>query len=88
MNQFNALHRDEPTYPPREWNSQPPEVHFNFRTSPPKPSPVVSYIMERLNRHYGDNGDVEVYPSWYIFESTYDSVLYPDTTIIKSIFDY
>ena len=24
MNKFNALHRDEPKEPPREWNRQPP----------------------------------------------------------------
>ena len=62
MNQFNALHGDEPTDPPRECNSQPPENHFRSRTSPPKTSPVVSAITGILNHHCINNGGVEVHP--------------------------
>ena len=43
--------------------------------------------MGRLNHHSIDNGDVEVFPSEYQFEYTYDSVPDPYTTTIKSI-DY
>ena len=63
MNQLNALHCDEPTDPPREWKIQPPEAHFKSRTSPPKTSPVVSDIIEVINHHSVDNGDVEAHPS-------------------------
>ena len=87
MNQFNALNVDEPTYPPREWNIQPPEYYFKSMTSPPKNSPVVSAIMVRLNHHSIDNGDVEVHPSGFPFVSNSESVIYLDTTPIKSI-DY
>ena len=62
-NKLNALHGDEPTDAPREWNIQPTEAHFKYRTSPPKTSPVVSDITGRLYHHAIDNGDVEVYPS-------------------------
>ena len=40
-----------------------------------------------LNHHDVDNGDVEVYPSDYPFESTYESITDLDTTPIKSIDD-
>ena len=87
MNQFNVIHYYEPTEPSTEWNSQPTPVHFKFRTSPPKTSPVVFSIMVRLNHHAIDNGDVQVYHSAYPFESAYDPVPNPDTTPIKSIDD-
>ena len=60
MNQFNALHGDQTTEPPRDCNRQPPEVYFKSRTSSHKTSPVVSDIMGRLNYHAIDNGDVGV----------------------------
>ena len=62
INQFNALHGDEPIDSPIEWNSQPPAANVKYRTSPPKTSPVVSVIMGRLNHHAIDNSDVEVHP--------------------------
>ena len=43
--------------------------------------------MGRLNHHVIDNGDVEVHSSEYRFQSTSDSVLDPDTTLIKPIDD-
>ena len=58
MNQFNSLHGDEPTDPPRECNSHPPAYHFKYNTSLLKTSPVVSAITGRLNQHAIDNGDV------------------------------
>ena len=70
MNQFNALHGNEPTDPPRDWSSQPPEAHFKSRTSPPRTSPVVSDIMGRLNHRAIDNGDVEVQPSDFLLNIT------------------
>ena len=36
MNQFNALHCEEPNEPLREWNSQSTTFHFKSRTYPPK----------------------------------------------------
>ena len=48
MNQFKALHGEEPNEPPRAWSSQPPSAQFKSRTSPPNNSPVVSYIMGDL----------------------------------------
>ena len=60
MNQLNDLHGDEPTDKIREWNSQPPTVHFKSITSPPKTSPMVLDITGRLNYHSIENGDVEV----------------------------
>ena len=63
INKFNALHVDEPTEPPIEWNSQPPEAHFKSRVSPNKTSLVVSDIMGRLNHRAIDNDDVEVLTS-------------------------
>ena len=32
INKLNALNGDEPTDPPREWNSQPPTSHFKYST--------------------------------------------------------
>ena len=87
LNQFNEFHVDEPTEPPREYNSQPLEVHFKSWTSPPKTGPVVLDIMGRLNNHSINNGDVEVYPSEHPFESIYDSVTDPYNTTIKPIDD-
>ena len=49
MNKSNTLRDDEPTEVPREWNNQPWESHFKYRTSPPQISLVISYIMGRLN---------------------------------------
>ena len=60
MNQFNVLHGEETNNPLIDFNIQPPEAHFKSRTYPPKTSPVVLYIMGRLNHHVIDNGDVEV----------------------------
>ena len=88
MNQFNALHGDEKTETPKEWNIQPASDHFKSRTSPPKTRPVVSSIMGRLNHHAVDNGDVEVNPSEFPFESNSEYVPYPDNTLIKSMDDY
>ena len=48
---------------------------------------MVSDITGRLNHHVIDNGDVEVHPSEYPFESTSESVPGADTTMIKSIDD-
>ena len=44
--------------------------------------------MERLKNNAVDNGDVEVYPSYYNLEYPYDSVTDPDNTSIKSVGDY
>ena len=68
-------------------NSQLQAVHFKYRTSPIKTSPVVLAIMGRLHHHAIDNGDVEFHNSEYSFESTSEYV--PDTypTLIKSIDD-
>ena len=88
MNQTNVFHGDEPTETPRERNRQPQSDHFKSRTSPPKTSPLVSYIIGRLNHHSIDNGDIEVHPSEFPFEFNSKSVPYTDTTLIKSIGDY
>ena len=37
----------------------------------------------RINYHSIENGDVEVYPTEYTCESTYEYVPYPDNTTIK-----
>ena len=79
-NKFNALHGEEPTDTPREQNSQPTVDHFKSRNSPPKTSPVVSYMMGRLNHHDIDNGDFEFHPSEFPVESNSESVKDPDTT--------
>ena len=84
MNQFNALHGDEPNEPPREWISQPPEAHFNSSTSPSNTIPVVSDIIGRLNHHSVYNGDVKAHTSYFSGEFKSESVTYPDTATIKS----
>ena len=43
--------------------------------------------MWRLDHHDIDDGDVEVYPSEYPFESNYESVTDLDTTPTKSNYD-
>ena len=83
MNHFNALNGDEPTDPPREWNSKPPAAHFKSMASPPKTIPVVSAIVGILNHHSIYNGDVEVHPSLFPFEYNSESVPDPYTTPIK-----
>ena len=65
MNKLNALHGDEPSKPPIEWNNQPTEVHIKSRTSLPNTSPVVSDIIGRLDNHAVDNGDLDFYTSDY-----------------------
>ena len=75
INQFNALHGDEPTNPPIERNSQPPEVYFKYSNS--------SAIMVILNHHAVNNGYVEFHPSDFPVESNSDSVADTDTTPIK-----
>ena len=87
MNQFNALHGDEPKEPPREWNSQPPADHFKSRTSPYITNPMVSDIMGKLNHRAIDNGNVKITTSEFLVESNYESIPDPDTTTIKSIYD-
>ena len=87
MNQFNALHDDEPKEPPIKWNSQPPAAHFKFRSSPSRTNPVISAIMGKLNHHVIENGDFKIPTSDFPVESNYDSVPDPDTTPIKSIDD-
>ena len=79
MNQFNALHGEEPNDPPIDWNSQNPAAHFKYSTFPTKTSPVVSAIMGRLNHHAIDNGNVEVHHSEFSVESNSESVPYLDT---------
>ena len=80
MNQFNALHGDEPKDPPREWNSQPPAANLKSRFSPSRTNPVVSAIMGKLNHHAIDNGDIT---SDVPVGSSYDSVPDPYTTPIN-----
>ena len=84
MNQFNALHSDEPKEPPREWNIQPQEARFKSSSSPSRTNPVVSDIMGEINHHAINNGDIT---SDVPVDSSYDSVPYPETTPIKSIDD-
>ena len=67
MDQFNAIHGNERTNAPREWNIQPPAVHFKSRTSPTKTCPVISDITSRISHHDIDNGYVKVHPSEYPF---------------------
>ena len=86
MNQLSVLCCDEPTELPREWNIQPTEDHFKYRTSPPKNSPVVSAIMGRLNHHSIDNSDIDIHPSEFPIESSSESVTDPDTSPTKSIY--
>ena len=87
MNNFNALHGEEPKCPPREWNRQPPADNFKSRSSTSRTNPVISDIMEKLNHHYIDNSDVKITTSDVPVESNYDSVPDPDTTPIQSIDD-
>ena len=88
MNQFNALHVDEPNEPPREWSIQPPVAHFKSRTSPPNTIPMVSAIIGIRNHHAIDNSDVKAHTSDFSVEFNSESVPDPDTTTIKSIDDY
>ena len=88
MNQFNALHGDEPNETPRKWNSQPPEAHFKYRYSPSRTNPLILAIMGKLNCHAIDNGDVQIPTSEVPVESNYESVTDTYTTLIKSIYDY
>ena len=83
LDKLNTVHGDESTEPPREWNKQTPAPHFKSNTSPPKTSPVVSDIMGRLNNHDIENGDAEVHPSEFPFESNSESVPDTDNTPIK-----
>ena len=87
MNQFNALHGDEPKEPPREWNSQPMSVNFKSSTSPLRTNRVVSTIMGEINHHAIDNDDVKFSTSDVPVESNYESVPDPDNIPIKSIDD-
>ena len=66
MNQVNALHGYELTEPPRERNRQPPEVCFKSYTPTTKTIQAVFSIISRLNHHYIDNGDVDVYFRVYL----------------------
>ena len=84
MDQFNALHGDEPKEPPREWNSQPPADHFKSRSSTSRTNPVVSAIIGNLYYHAIDNVDIN---SDVPVDSSYDSILDPETTPIKPIDD-
>ena len=86
MNQFNALHGDEPDEPPRECNRQPPAAHFKYSTFTSKTNPVVSDIMGRLNYNTIDNGGVKVTTSQFTVQFNSESVPDPDTTPIKSIY--
>ena len=87
MNQFNALHGEDPKEPPREWNSQPPAYHFKSMSSPSRTNPVISAVMGKLNHCAIYNGDVKIPTSDVPVDSNYDSVPDPDTTPIKSIDD-
>ena len=87
MNQFNALHGDEPKEPQREWNSQTPAAQLKSRSYTSRTNPVISTITGKLNHHAIDNGDVKISTSDVPVESNYDSVTDPYTTTIKSI-DY
>ena len=60
INQFNAIHGDEPKEPPREWNSQPTAAYFKSRTSPSRTNPVISAITGKINHHAIDNGNVKI----------------------------
>ena len=48
---------------------------------------MISDIMEKLNHHTIDNGDVKISTSDVPVESNYESVSDPDTTPIKPIDD-
>ena len=83
MNQLNAINDNDLTETKIESNSQPPEAHLKSSTSPPKTSPVVSYIMWIFNHRVIDNGDVDVHPSEFPVKSNSESVPDLDTTPIK-----
>ena len=83
INWFNSIHYGEPTEPPIEWNSQPPSDNFKSHTHPTKNSPEFSDLMVRLNHHEVENGDAEVYTSYYELESTSESVSVPYKNPIK-----
>ena len=78
--QFNNLHGEEPNEPPRDCKRQPPAPQFKSRTSHPNTTPVVSYIMGRLNHHAIDNCDVEVHSLEFPVNFNYESVQDPGTT--------
>ena len=71
MNQFNALSGEKLTITTQEWNRKPPAAHFKSSASPSKTSHVVSAIMERINHHAIDIGDVEFHPSEFLVEYNY-----------------
>ena len=83
INQFNLLHGDEQSETPIEWNIQPLSVSFKSLGPHPKTSPVVSAIMVIPNHRSVDNGDVEVYTSYYSLEYPFDSFPVPYNTPIK-----
>ena len=87
MNQFNSLYGEEPNERPRDWNTQTSTAHFNCRTSSPKTSPVVSYLMGKLNSDAVDICDFEVHPSKFPVQLNLEYVPYSDTTLVKSIDD-
>ena len=87
MNQLNAFNDDKTNNPPIQCNSQSPADHFKPCTSPPKISPMVSAIMGRLNNIEIGNGDVEVQPLEFTFDSDSESVPDPYANPIKSIDD-
>ena len=64
-NQYNVIHSDKPTDTTRECSSQPSPVHSEYLNSDPKNIHAVWAIMGRLNHHTVDNGDIEVYTSYY-----------------------
>ena len=84
MNQFNALHGEEPKEPPREWNIQPLADNFKSRSSCSRTNSIISAIMVKINHHVIDNGDIT---SDAPVESNYDLVPDLETTPIKSIDD-
>ena len=56
-------------------------------TSPYNTSPVVLAITERVSHHTIDNGEVKFHNSDLPIEFNSESVPYPYTTPIKSIYD-
>ena len=57
MIQFNALHSNEPTDTPIEWNIQPPAVYIKSQTSSPKIIPVISSKMGKPKHHHYQYND-------------------------------
>ena len=57
-------------------------------SSTSRTNPVISAIMRKLNHHAIDNGDIQILTSDVPVESNYDPVPDPETTPIKSIYDY